>query len=134
MQNLSKAHKKALLENPNVVKITESHVVFTPKFKVKAVELYLSGTSPTDIFVSNGIDPSIFIPDFCRNCIKRWVVKYESEGKDAFSRETRGSGTPTKPVKSNLDSYSMDDLKSIILVQEEMIEELKKRKALARKL
>lgn len=134
MQNLSKAHKKALLENPNVVKITESHVVFTPKFKIKAVELYLSGTSPVDIFLSHGIDPSIFIPDFCRNCIKRWVTKYESDGKNAFSSETRGSGTPTKPVKANLDSYSMDDLKSIILVQEEMIEELKKRKALARKI
>jgi len=134
MQNLSNAHKKALLENPNVVKITESHVVFNPKFKLKAVELYLAGTSPTDIFLSNGIEPCFFIPDFCRNCIKRWVSKYQSDGKNAFIRETRGSGTHTKPVKANLDSYSMDDLKSIILVQEEMIEELKKRKALARKI
>lgn len=134
MQNLSKAHKKALLENPNVVKITESHVVFTPKFKLKAVELYLSGTSPKEVFLSHGIDPAMFIHEFCRNCIKRWLGKYQLEGKNAFSVETRGSGTPTRPVKSNLDSYSMDDLKSIILVQEEMIEELKKRKALARKI
>jgi transposase-like protein len=134
MQNLSRAHKKALLENPNVVKITESHVVFTPKFKIRAVELYLAGNSPAEIFQSNGIDPQIFIPDFCRSCIKRWVVKYEANGKDALKSDARGSGTPTKPVKSNLDSYSMDDLKAIIIVQEEMIEELKKKKALARKM
>jgi hypothetical protein len=62
------------------------------------------------------------------------VAKFEVEGKTAFTAETRGSGTPTKPVKSNLDTYSMDDLKAIIIVQEEMIEELKKRKALARKI
>ena len=98
MQNLSKAHKKALLESPYVEKITESHVVFTPKFKIKAVELFLSGKAPDEIFISNGIDPSFFIPDFCRSCIKRWVPKYETSGKDAFNLETRGSGTPTKPV------------------------------------
>lgn len=133
MQNLSKSDKRALLENPNVEKITESHVVFTPKFKIKAVELYLSGKSPEDIFLSYGIEPSVFIPDFCRSCIKRWLLKYEANGKDSFKSETRGSGTPTKPVTNKLDSYSVEDLKAIIIVQEEMIEELKKKKALARK-
>ena len=133
MQNLSMSQKRALLKNPNVAKITDSHVVFTPKFKIKAVELYLSGKSAEDIFISNGIEPSMFIPDFCRSCIKRWVLKFETNGKDAFKIETRGSGTPTKPVTNNLDSYSVEDLKAIIIVQEEMIEELKKKKALARK-
>ena len=133
MQNLSMSQKRALLKNPNVAKITDSHVVFTLKFKIKAVELYLSGKSAEDIFISNGIEPSMFIPDFCRSCIKRWVLKFETNGKDAFKIETRGSGTPTKPVTNNLDSYSVEDLKAIIIVQEEMIEELKKKKALARK-
>lgn len=134
MQNLTKSQKKILLESPHVVKITESHVVFTPEFKVKAVELYLAGTSPKEIFHLNGIDPSLFILDFCRSSIRRWVIKFETEGIEAFSNESRGSGTPSRPVTNNLDSYSMDDLKSIIIVQEEMIEELKKKRALARKM
>ena len=133
MQNFSKSQERILLDNPNVEKITDSHVVFTGTFKIKAVALYHEGESPDAIFLKNGIDPKFFIPDFCRNCLKRWAKKQELDGKASFKKESRGHGATGRPTKPDLDSLSMEDLKDIIAVQEELIEILKKKKALARK-
>lgn len=133
MQNLSKSQEKALLDNPNVLKITENHVVFTPAFKIKAVELYISGVVPDEIFKESGIDPQIFIPDFCRSCLRRWVEKYETHGKSSLKSDSRGRSASGRPAKMNLESLSLDDLKAIIVIQEDLIEDLKKKKALAKK-
>jgi hypothetical protein len=133
MQNLSKSQGRALLDNSNVLKITESHVVFTPAFKIKATELFLSGEPPEEIFKNHGIDPRFFVPDFCRSCLRRWAEKLETQGKSSFKTDSRGSGSTGRPAETNLDSLSMDDLKAIIAIQEDMIEDLKKKKALAKK-
>lgn len=133
MQNLSKSQKKTLLDNPNVLKITESHVVFTPAFKIKAVELYASGKLPDEIFEASGIDPKFFIPDFCRSCLRRWAKKHEAQGASSLKSDSRGRSASGRPAKMNLESLSLNDLKAIIAIQEDLIEDLKKKKALAKK-
>lgn len=134
MQNLSKPQKQILLESPHVEKITKSHVVFRPSFKTKVVELYLKGDSPEGIFLSLGINPGFFIPDFCRNCIKRWLKKYEQEGRASLQNDGRGLKATGRPSRPNLETLTMDDLKDIIAVQEELIEQLKKKRALTKKI
>ncbi len=54
---ITRKQRKALAENPNVLKITDSQVMFKPEFKIKAVEANLNGEPPGLIFGRHGIDP-----------------------------------------------------------------------------
>lgn len=131
MQNFTPYQKKVLLENMNVQKITENHLVFTSEFKIKAVEFYLKGMSADEIFISHGFDANFFEKDYFRSNLRRWKVKYEKEGKNSLKEETRGN--TGRPKSVDIDSYSLEDLKAIVFIQDEIIEELKKKKALAKK-
>ncbi len=133
MQELSDYQKIVLLKNPNVEKITEKHVVYTSKFKVKAVELYLKGISPEEIFNRANINLKYFKKNYSRYCLKKWKKKFESDGKKSFFEETRGKGSTGRPKKTNVDDLTIDELKAIVEIQEELIETLKKNRALAKK-
>ena len=134
MQSFTPYQKKVLLENPNVLKITENHLVFTPEFKIKAVEFYLKGMSDEEIFTSHGFNSSFFKDDdYFRRKIQKWKLKYEEAGKHSFKEETRGKGASGRPKSVNLDEFSIEDLRAIVFIQDEIIEELKKKKALAKK-
>ena len=56
MQSFTQSQKTKLLTNPNVLKITENHLVFAPEFKIKAVELYCVGMPVDEIFEAYGFD------------------------------------------------------------------------------
>lgn len=133
MQELSDYQRRILSKNPNVKKITEKHVVYTSNFKIRAVESYISGKSPDAIFESSGIDPKFFISDYCQSCIKRWKKKYLEKGEESFEIEKRGSSTIGRPKKENLDKLTYEELQAIVEIQQGVIEELKKKRALARK-
>ncbi len=132
MNRLTPHQKRSLSENPIVLKFTENHVVFTSAFKVKAVELYFGGAAPDEIFINHGIDPSIFKVGYCRHCIKRWKNKYNAKGKHALKEDSRGSRSTGRP-REDLESLGNDDLRAIIAIQKELIEQLKKKKALVKK-
>ncbi len=133
MQKLTEEQKKILLKNPNVLKITDSHVVYTPSFKVMAVERNAKGEPPSQIFFSNGIDPSFFKdPKYCDSCLKRWRSKYKSKGKFSLTEEARGRKINIQSDDA-LDDMELDDLKAIILIQQDIIQQIKKKKALIKK-
>lgn len=133
MNEFTEEQKKKLLKNSNVEKVTNKHVVFKPKFKIKAVEAYLDGNSPKDIFRKAGIDLDMFILSYPSDSIKKWKKKYKEQGKECFDTETRGIKSTGRPKKMNLDDLNVAELKAMIEIQEEIIEELKKKKALALK-
>lgn len=133
MQNLSDYQRRKLLENPNIERITEKHVVFTSNFKIKSVESYLDGLSATEIFTKAGINLNFFKPQYEKHCLKKWKKKYTEEGKESFSIENRGSGAKGRPKRQDLDKLTYEELQAIIEIQREVIEELKKKKALAKK-
>jgi transposase len=133
MHNLSDYQRRKLLKNPKVEKITEKHVVFTSKFKIKSVEKFLDGHSATDIFVNANINLDFFKPNYAQYCLKKWKKKYLDEGKEAFLIEKRGSGSSGRPKKENLDELTYQELQAIVEVQRGVIEELKKKRALAKK-
>lgn len=82
MNNLSDYQRRKLLENPNVEEITEKHIHYSSSFKIRAVESYLKGEKPADIFKDAGIDPSMFDEGYCLYAIKRWKKKYKEQGVD----------------------------------------------------
>ena len=133
MQNLSAYQRRSLLQNPNVEKVTEKHVIFTAKFKVRAVELYLDGNSPDHTFTKLGINLKFFKKNYAQNCIKKWKAKYLELGKDSFLIEKRGSSKIGRPKKENLDELSKEELRAVIEIQKGVIEDLKKKRALAKK-
>jgi hypothetical protein len=97
MEKISDSDRKILLSSPYVEKITESHVVFTVKFKILAVQKYFEGKSPNNIFTELGIETSIFLPDFPKKSIYRWKTIFLDKGVDGFTEENRGKSSPGRP-------------------------------------
>ena len=133
MQELSDYQRRVLLKNPNVEKITEKHVVFKSNFKIKAVEKYLKGWSPNNIFEDSQIDPSYFVKNYCQSCIKRWKKKYFDDGKESLKISNTGKKATGRPKAINTDEMTVEEMKAMIEVQQEVIEMLKKNRALAKK-
>ncbi len=133
MQNLSDKQKRVLLKNSNVEKITEKHVVYTSSFKISAVEAYLKGESPNQIFIDAGLDPSFFVTKYCQSCLKRWKKKYQKDGKKSFKLDARGSGSTGRPKKDNPDDLTIEELRALVEIQQDLIDHLKKKKALTKK-
>jgi transposase len=50
---------KQLEKNPNVSRVSEKTITYTPEFKLKAVKENLTGKSPITIFVENGFDLTV---------------------------------------------------------------------------
>lgn len=106
MGKFSIADRKNLLSNPYVEKITNSHVVFTAKFKSLAIQKFFEGKSPNTIFTELGIETSIFLPDFPKKSIDRWRKIFLSEGVDGFKNEKRGkksTGRPKEQIFKSLE-------------------------------
>jgi len=133
MQELTDFQRRKLLKNPNVEKITEKHVVYAAEFKVKAVQSYLNGLSPNEIFTNAGINLSFFKAHYTQSYLKKWKKKFLENGKASFFVEKRGSGQGGRPKKENLDELTYEELQAIIEIQKGVIEELKKKRALAKK-
>lgn len=133
MHQLTDYQRQKLLENPCVEKITDKHVVFTSKFKIESVEKYLSGLSPDEIFQDKSINLKFFKKNYAQYCLKKWKKKYFEQGKESFKIETRGSGSKGRPKTQNLEKLTYDELLAIIEIQKGVIEDIKKKKALAKK-
>jgi transposase-like protein len=133
MHAFTPQQRAKLLANRNVQDVTEKSVTFNPTFKIRAVHQYLNGFSPDVIFSEAGIPLDYFKDVYCRNCLKRWVQKYEVEGEDALKEDGRGSGSTGRPPKERLEDLTYDELLALVEIQQEALEEVKKQNALARK-
>lgn len=133
MKAWTSAERWQLEKNPNVLKVTEKNVAYRPDFKVRAVACYERGESIEEFFAKEGLPLELFPSDYARLCVKRWRKKSDRSGASSLREDRRGKGARGRPRKDGLDSYSIEDLKTIINFQAEFIEELKKMKALARR-
>ncbi len=97
MAVLSDSDRKKLSKNPNVLKVTDKNIAYTPEFKVRAVEKHLAGESYNEIFVDAGIDLSLFEQDYSRKCITRWLKSYNKSGAEGFKTEARGKSSTGRP-------------------------------------
>ncbi|WP_413613014.1 helix-turn-helix domain containing protein [Bdellovibrio sp. HCB-110] len=118
-----------------IERFTNSQIIYTYKFKIHAVEEYLRGISPEEIFKEAGIPLELLKKDYARNCLKRWVKQYKEHGLEALKEDKRGTAKgPLKGrPKKNKDKLTYAELEAIVKIQTEVIETLKKRKALAQR-
>lgn len=108
MSKLSEKDKKHLLSNSNVEKVTDSHVVFTSEFKIKAVKANLEGRRPADIFKDAKIDICLFQEDFPKKSVARWRKIYLENGEDGLSGEKRGKGATGRPKSKKFSSLEAE--------------------------
>ena len=130
MQKFPDQVKQILLKSGCVEKVTDSQVAFTAEFKIKAVRANLDGKSPEDIFILNGIDPSLFLPGFPKKTLARWKKIFERDGENGLRSENRGKDSTGRPKRQ----FDPNDVKSLqervaLLEAENFI--LKKLRALA---
>ena len=130
MGRFSKHQRAMLVKNANVVRLTGSHIVYTDDFIIRALKLNSEGIHANTIFLEAGFDPDFFRPYYFRDRIKRW----RKRTPESFLswREKRGRSKLKKNFET-LENLSVEDLRSIIRVQEELIGAIKKKKALAKK-
>jgi len=129
MNNLSDYQRRKLLENPNVEEITEKHIHYSSSFKIKAVESYLKGEKPSDIFKDAGIDPSMFDEGYCLYAIKRWKKKYKEQGRDSLKISNTGLMAKGRPKSQNLDDLTYEELQTIVEIQRALLAEYEKKKS-----
>jgi transposase-like protein len=132
VSHFNEATKQALLLTGFVLKITDKQVVFSPAFKLRAVAEHKKGKSPEEIFSQVGINPAWLSKDYCAHCLKRWRKKVRESGEESLLKDTRGRPRKNKSV-DDLDSYTKEELKDVIRLQELFIENLKKQKALSKR-
>ena len=133
MDHLTDDQRRILLKNPNVQKITNSHVVYKPEFKINAVELYLKGVSPNKIFIDAGIEISFFKERYTYYKLKSWKKIYNDKGKNGLIESERGKKATGRPKKDPLEDMSVEEMKFVIQLQAQIIDEIKKMRALAKK-
>src|SRR5690606_24826574 len=97
MEKLSAAIKKRLLSNRFIEKITDSHIYFTPEFKILAIKSSDDGKRPKEIFIEAGIDTSVFRDDFPKKSISRWRKIFLEKGEKGFNSEGRGRKATGRP-------------------------------------
>ena len=133
MRNLSQEQKNQLLQSKSVLSVTESQVVYSPEFKKFAVKFRNEGMHPHDIFIEGHLDFDFIDYSYMRKTIDRWCDLHSQYGDDYFKVETRGKNKITKLDNDDLDNWTDEDLKTLILVYEQMVEELGKKKASPKK-
>ena len=133
MNTFSDEQKEVLLKCNVIKKITDKQIIFKSKFKIKAVEAYFKGASPDDIFINAGLDISLFVKNYPNNSIRKWQEKYLKFGKQSFDIERRGTNFKNHSKKVDLDKLTYEELRAVVDIQKEVIEELKKKRALVKK-
>lgn len=104
MGKFTEADKKILLSSSYVEKITDSHVVFTVKFKTLAIQKYFEGNHPINIFSELGINTSLFLPDFPKKSIDRWKTVFLEDGVEGLESERRGKRATGRPKQQKFKS------------------------------
>lgn len=133
MHSFTPKQRSKLLANRNVHDVTDKTVTFIPDFKIKAVHQYLEGASPIKIFEDAGFPVEYFKDSYCKNCIKRWVKKFRTEGENSLRINERGRSSSGRPKEERLDELTYDELLALVEIQKGALEELRKQRALAKK-
>lgn len=130
MKRFKTADRMILGANPVVLKVTEHQVIFTGVFKREALRLQAKGNIASDIFEKSGINVSLFPADYFMYLLKRWRQKAALAGHYSLEVSGRGKNHPG-PKKKRV--RTVEDLEAIIAVQAELIEAIKKKRALPKK-
>lgn len=131
MRKLTSLQKKVLEKSPHVLRTTDSHVIYSAEFKLLAIKRYDEGFGPAEIFEEYGLKFDFFNHEYYPTNLKRWRKIFQKHGESGFSVENRGR--EGRPSRVTIDDLSLNELKALVEIQRDVIEQLKKKKALAKK-
>lgn len=92
MKDWIKKARATLEKCPSVERVNETQVIFTKKFKSSAVKNYKAGKSPSEIFLSAGLSPKLFLRSYCTKSIIRWSKNFAQYGSEIKERRGRPKG------------------------------------------
>ncbi|MGG4346429.1 HTH domain-containing protein, partial [Paenibacillus lautus] len=69
-----------LEENPNIHRVTEKNITYSPTFKVAAVQAYQAGQTPLEIFLKAGFNTDIIGQATPKKSLLRWRNIYSTYG------------------------------------------------------
>ncbi|OCA87884.1 transposase [Bacillus sp. FJAT-27225] len=124
---------KQLEANPNVEHVSERSIAYTSDFKVKSVKEYLTGKSPSQIFIEHGFDLQVIGSQKPKQCLRRWRNTFNEFGEDGLLTERRGKGSSGRPSSKELTvEESLKKAEARIKYLEAELEFLKKLEELER--
>jgi transposase len=95
---------KRLEQNPNVQHVTEKGITYSPTFKLAAVQAYLEGQTPMEIFLKAGFDVDAIGHEKPKHSVKRWRHAFAARGEAGLLEERRGKGSPGRPSTRELSA------------------------------
>lgn len=94
--------RKKLMQNKNVLKVSETKITYSLDFKVQAVRAYGEGKSPYLIFIDAGFDPDLIGHDNPQRCLRRWRRIFKQRGEQGLRDDRRGKGSTGRPLQREL--------------------------------
>lgn len=94
--------KEELLKSDAIEKVANSSATYSKEFKVYAVDEYMSGKTPLQIFIEAGINVNILGREQPKRCLERWNKIHSKYGRNGLLQENRGIGRSGRPVKKVL--------------------------------
>ncbi|KAA9005171.1 hypothetical protein F4V43_08875 [Paenibacillus spiritus] len=84
------AEIRLLSLNANVLHVSEKSITYAPAFKLAAVQAYLGGMMPQEIFFWGGFELDLIGRRKPKACLKRWRDIYAQYGEAGLLEERRG--------------------------------------------
>jgi len=97
----NESEQNILLENINVTRVSDRSISYHADFKVRAVQEYLVGKTPSEIFIGNGFNLDLIGHEKPKTCLQRWRTIYKEFGEIGLQNEKRGAGSNGRPSNKN---------------------------------
>ncbi len=122
---------RILEANPNVLRVTESAITYTPAFKLAALQAYMLGQTPSEVFIQAGFNLDVIGHQKPKHSLKRWRDTFNQYGEKGLTTERRGKGsTGRKPARELSAEDELKRAKAKIKLLEAQVDLLKKLDAL----
>ena len=100
-KNTFNENQRRQLESLKAVQaVNDKTISYTPEFKITAVNEYLKGNFPTDIFLNHGFDLDMIGRNKPKQCLERWRATYSLYDEEGFLNERRGKASTGRTSKS----------------------------------
>jgi hypothetical protein len=87
---LTEEQQTRLRSNPNVKKVSDKTVQYTPEFKKYFLESVRRGQGANDVFQSAGIPTEWFGKEYATSILRKWRRLAKEHGEAHFDQEHRG--------------------------------------------
>lgn len=95
--------QEKLMQNKNVIKVSETSITYSADFKIEAVRAnVIGGNPPSLIFLDAGFDLDMIGRDNPHRCLRRWRPVLEKLGEEGLRNDQRGKNSTGRPTEREL--------------------------------